>query len=126
MPLDAVLSGEWSGDKDPSGEESVTVTKDGELTYSITCSSASSSASAEVVSQPILLIRLADTDKKMAKIFFLTPVQKTFPNAVNAAIFNRKVRRIYLRYWSCVWARFLGDGLISCETSDLTTIQILT
>jgi hypothetical protein len=42
--------GEWSGDnKDPSGEESVTVTKDGELTYSITCSSGTRSATSEVV-----------------------------------------------------------------------------
>ena len=32
-----------------SGEESLTVTTDGELTYSITCSSGSSSASADVV-----------------------------------------------------------------------------
>ena len=40
--------GEWSGDKDPSGEESVTVTKDGELTYSITCSSGTRSATSEV------------------------------------------------------------------------------
>ena len=42
-------SGEWSGDKGTSGEESLTVTTDGELTYSITCSSGSSSASADVV-----------------------------------------------------------------------------
>ena len=41
--------GEWSGDKDPSGEESFTVTKDGELTYSITCSSGTRSATSEVV-----------------------------------------------------------------------------
>ena len=41
--------GEWSGDKDPSGEESVKVTKDGELTYSITCSSGTRSATSEVV-----------------------------------------------------------------------------
>ena len=40
--------GEWSGDKDTSGEESFTVTKDGELTYSITCSSGTRSATSEV------------------------------------------------------------------------------
>ena len=37
-------SGEWSGDKETSGEQSLTVTKEGELTYTITCSSGSQSS----------------------------------------------------------------------------------
>ena len=40
--------GEWTGEKTISGEESLTVTKDGELTFSITCSSSTSSATDSV------------------------------------------------------------------------------
>ena len=40
--------GEWTGEKSVSGEESFTVVKDGQLTFSITCSSSTSSATDDV------------------------------------------------------------------------------
>jgi len=112
--------GEWGGDKDTSGEESFTVTKDGELTYSITCSSGSSSASAEVIvtANPINQTgRYRQEDGK--DIFLDASTENLFQMPLTPRYLTEKFEGFTYGTGVVFGPGFWGDGLISCETSDL-------
>ena len=114
--------GEWSGDKDPSGEESVTVTKDGELTYSITCSSGTRSATSEVaitanpINQTGVYRQEDGTD-----IFLDAGTQNIFQMPLVEQYLTEKYEGYTYGTGVVFPPNYWGNGLISCETSDLNS-----
>ena len=114
--------GEWSGDKEPSGEESVTVTKDGELTYSITCSSGTRSATSEVnitanpINQTGVYRQEDGTD-----IFLDAGTQNIFQMPLVEQYLTEKYEGYTYGTGVVFPPNYWGNGLISCETSDLNS-----
>ena len=114
--------GEWSGDKDTSGEESFTVTKDGELTYSITCSSGTRSATSEVnitanpINQTGVYRQEDGTD-----IFLDAGTQNIFQMPLVEQYLTEKYEGYTYGTGVVFPPNYWGNGLISCETSDLNS-----
>ena len=112
--------GEWSGDKDPSGEESVTVTKDGELTYSITCSSGTRSATSEVAITVNPINQTGRYRQEDGKDIFLdASTENLFQMPLTPRYLTEKYEGYTYGTGVVFGPGFWGDGLISCETSDL-------
>ena len=112
--------GEWSGDKDPSGEESLTVTKDGELTYSITCSSGTRSATSEVAITVNPINQTGRYRQEDGKDIFLdASTENLFQMPLTPRYLTEKYEGYTYGTGVVFGPGFWGDGLISCETSDL-------
>ena len=112
--------GEWSGDKDPSGEESVTVTKDGELTYSITCSSGTRSATSEVAITVNPINQTGRYRQEDGKDIFLdASTENLFQMPLMPRYLTEKFEGFTYGTGVVFGPGFWGDGLISCEKSDL-------
>ena len=116
-----IAGGEWSGEKDTSGEESLIVTNDGELIYSITCSSGTGSVTSEAV---ITANPVNQTGKYTYEDGSYVYIEAEQGNLFNTPLdwnfsFRKSGRYFYPGSGTWVEEGFFGNRIISCTNANL-------